>query len=234
MTRCKCFTKTNAKQCRRKTKPGKLYCWQHKNCINLVRPRSKDKGFREYCQSRWKSSGEVIGRGGYGKVLVACEKKKNNCDYVLKVQKLGKIYQNELNILLKLNKIKPQIAPYLFDHWVCEGNGYLILEKMEGDLRDENIKLKKAEGEEILRLIDILHKNRIAMIDALAGNVLRKNKKLFLTDFGVSVDYSGVDDRTKLPVYGSDDLTWPEAREYDIDTIMNAECENCFQLALLS
>ncbi len=179
--------------------------------------------------SKWTVGGQ-IGKGGFGTILIACH--RDDCEYVMKVQKADFFFQNEVNILSKLNNVKPKIAPKIFDHWVSKDLGFIVLERMDRDMKE--VSLTTRHKRRILWLLRHLHKHRIAMIDILKGNVLQKGSKLFLSDFGISVDFSAVSDIEKVNVYGEPEpMTWSEAKELDLKIFLFSKCEDCFHAAAI-
>lgn len=181
----------------------------------------KDKQeFRQFCQDRWRIEGE-IGRGKFGKVSIACKtRKQGDCNYVLKAQRANSEYTNERDILLRLNSVKPQIAPFLYDFCVCEGIGYLVLEKLGDNILGHRLSSK--DRDKIKALMEALHKQRIAMLDIHKGNVLRKGNQFFFTDFGLSADFNGINDEKTLRLsdfYRGRQYTWPQAESADWMTL---------------
>ena len=138
-----------------------------------------------------------------------------DCNYVLKVQPNSRVFENERDILYKLNKIQPPLAPYLYDAWTCEGQGFLVMERMEGDIQKRKLTIKDVD--KIEKLVARLHSLKIAFTDLHEGNILTKDKdQFFLTDFGLAVDYEDVPEGYELFVYHAQDkLNFTDAAAFD-------------------
>lgn len=139
---------------------------------------------------------EVLGEGAYGKVYKI---KLNDKIYALKEQNIlnyypASVFIHEINLLKKVNKIKPKIAPKYYKSWIYDNNGYILMEYFNcGTLWEYKKKHKLSSGDKnnIKKLIKILHKNKIYHGDLHENNILVecKNKKavrFYLNDFGIS------------------------------------------------
>lgn len=136
------------------------------------------EGIRKSCKDVGWVKKRNIGKGAFGIVYIAC--RANNCDYVLKIQKIDKDFYNEVNLLKELSEY--YFVPTIYDAWTCRGNGYIVMEKLN---RKSN--LTKAEKHvKIREIIKTLHKNNIVYFDLHPDNVMYKGNKLYLIDFGLS------------------------------------------------
>lgn len=191
--------------------------------------KSKKQEFREFCQKTWETEGTVLGSGMFGEVGIVCKRGTEDCNYVLKVQENTSIFENEESILYILNRLpeSDRIAPYLYDSWTCDQKGFLVMDKLDGDLMD--VPVTDTVVEKVRRLLDVLHEQRIAMIDLSRSNVLYKGQQFYLSDFGLAVDYSQVNDEYKRRVYVEPgEMTFPEAVAFDLHTLYREKCNRCF------
>lgn len=155
-----------------------------------------------------------IGEGAYGKVYIADTKNKKN-ELVIKVQKLTSpsnfdSFLEEANLTKKLYS-EYKIGPRFHNAWYCmetntgPGTGYIVAEKMDGDLKSlqtddqtsfkDNVYLDKRAYDDFKRNLEVLHKNGYVHADLMPKNVLvntiTKNnktiiKKMIMTDFGLT------------------------------------------------
>ena len=166
-----------------------------------------------------------LGQGAFGHVFVACRRPlsetkepSTDCNYVVKVQKVGVEFSTEVKVLAAVASLA--VAPRMFDHWECKGQAYMVSELMKEDLEDElnrTSSIAQSDIERVRTLLTMLHTKRIAWLDMASRNLLRGfDGLLYLSDFGVSLDYSGVDDEVGQQYrITQEDLTFPEAVELD-------------------
>jgi len=224
-SRCKECTRSGS-LCKRKTTSKK--CWQHNEqekkeeaksgYLNIEEFKITNKEqLRDTCQKRWQQQDIQLGKGSFGYVFLTCEideknPKKKNCDFVVKIQRVGKEYQNEISILEKLNHLS--MAPRMVDHWECLGLGYLVSEKFEG-ITEDTITTKDIER--VQTLLSQLHEMKIVWLDLATRNVLRSpvNGLLYLNDFGVSLDFSKNPKKQQIYTLTNEFLSLEEGIELD-------------------
>jgi len=155
-----------------------------------------------------------------GTVYVACVSNTTNCTYVVKIQELytggtwsESAFYNEVCILRQLKKTN--IAPKIYDAWICRGNGYIIMDKLAGSMNQVSARLIPLErrgtpgydyGNKIRQnlyrkarvKLEQLHNKNITFGDLHGGNILVSTMNLtdpkievFFTDFGYAVDWNG-------------------------------------------
>ena len=165
-------------------------------------------------------------QGAFSDIFNAClSKNPNDCNYVVKRLPLGQMFENEVAILKRIMTatttgiLSRKIIPTFYDSWTCEKYGYIVLEKMEGDLtRGFRHVTKAVDYEKIFSLLHLLHSLRITSNDMKPANVVKKGSEFYLIDFGISTDYSQLDDTAMLWT-GRNDSTFPEAVADDITSL---------------
>ena len=130
-----------------------------------------------------------LGKGKAGIVYVAC--KKNNCNYVVKIQKANtdKMYKREMAIVDRLTKLDSTFIPKQYDMFTCKKFGYTVMEQLykpEDVLRSE----KKIVSIISDYLDDLYNKYKIVFVDIHDENLMtRKNGEIVLIDFGWAVSF---------------------------------------------
>jgi serine/threonine protein kinase len=130
-----------------------------------------------------------VGQGAAGKVYI----REGDSKYALKIQKANCIFFAEMKALTDLQKILKDevkgVVPKLYASWICNGNGYILIEKLYDSygMRSKEMQyaLKKIEEYGWLHL-DISTCNRMSNRD---GN-------LVLIDFGWAVKKPSDDNKT--------------------------------------
>jgi len=165
---------------------------------------------RDCTRKVWKTA-ERLSSGHFGAVHVACvitEQEPDSikdCNYVVKIQTYNHVFRNEVAIMEKLNQYYNttgiKLAPYMYDAFVCRPNGYIIMEKMDTDLKhfwkqsEDKDKVKPLTAEMKTRikwLFEHLESLNIDYADWHPGNILVKDGLLYISDFGLSIDFSGI------------------------------------------
>ena len=130
-----------------------------------------------------------LGKGQVGIVYVAC--KKNDCNYVVKIQEAStdKMFKREMEIVDRLTKLDSTFIPKQYDMFTCKKIGYTVMEQLykpEDVLRSE-----KNIVSIISDYLDDLYKNyKIVFVDIHEGNLMtRKNGEIVLIDFGWAVSF---------------------------------------------
>jgi serine/threonine protein kinase len=127
---------------------------------------------------RWVKK-HLIGEGGYGQVYVICW--YDDCEYVVKVQPEDPEFYNEVKFL---NFLKYYIfTPVIYDAWVNDGKGYLVMNKMD---KTTNKLSKRQKHTELKQILKRLHKNKIVFFDLHPGNVMYKGGDVRLIDWGLA------------------------------------------------
>ena len=137
----------------------------------------------ENCQNDDWVKKQLIGKGKGGSVYVACRTdKESHCNYVMKIQKYGKDFLQEVTALKDLQGWIH--APVFYGAWSCNGKGYFIMERLEKC---------KPEWGTIKLILDELHDRDWVHVDTHKGNIMcRPNTGEFvLIDYGWSVKFPG-------------------------------------------
>lgn len=135
-----------------------------------------------------------LGKGKAGTVYLAC--KKNNCNYVVKVQKsnTSEMYKREMKIVDRLTKLKLPYIPKQYAMFTCKKLGYTVMEhlyKPEDVLRSE----KKIVSIIADYLEELYRKYKIVFVDIHEDNLMtRKNGEIVLIDFGWAVSFKSEND----------------------------------------
>jgi len=182
-----------------------------KSVNGLSLPRDFAGVVRKSCDSSWVKK-HKIGQGCYGSVYVVC--KKDNCNYVLKIQKLnqGEFY-NEVSFLTMLQDT--DYVPKLYDAWECDGKGYVVIERLY-----KTSKLtRKQKHSRLKKILKNLHSRGIAHLDIKEDNVMYKDGKVKLVDFGLAYKFKPGEVAYRKGIfpfkyYGP--LDFNEAKEFDL------------------
>ena len=119
-----------------------------------------------------------IGFGGYGEVYVTCI--YNDCSYVMKIQKITREFRREVKYLYEF--MDTGYTPKIYDAWEYEGQGYIVMEKMS---KTTTKLTKKEKYNQIKKIFKFLHSKNIVFFDLHPGNVMYKDGRAFLIDFGL-------------------------------------------------
>lgn len=133
----------------------------------------------------WKTKNE-LGRGKHGIAYVAC-KAVDDCNYVLKVQKLNHDFYTEVSCLEEFKNTKG-IVPKIYAAWSCDNRGYFVIQKLYTCPEAKFTREKKETYKEVDILLKRFREKGWLHVDIHPGNVMCNNKgKLVLIDFGWSV-----------------------------------------------
>lgn len=133
----------------------------------------------------WKTKNE-LGRGKYGIAYVAC-KAVDDCNYVLKVQKLTHDFYTEVSCLEEFKNTKG-IVPKIYAAWSCDNRGYFVIQKLYSCPEYKFTREKKETYKEVDNLLKRFKEKGWLHVDIHPGNVMCDNRgKLVLIDFGWSV-----------------------------------------------
>lgn len=150
-------------------------------------------------KNKWIIKDKLSG-GLYGEVYNVCLGSK--CSYVVKKVKLGnveimgdsmsdiknvthEVFQKEVKIQCIASS--HNIAPNIYDVWIDDEYGYIVMDKMDPDNMDElseDVATKQAK--QIINHIKNLHKLDIYHRDLRLDNIMTKNNDAFIIDFGES------------------------------------------------
>lgn len=215
----------------------------NKKCSKKKYNRKIKKIARNGCSNNtWKLSNKRIGEGAFGYVVPATYFKTTKTEgnktfeYVAKIQDFHKeefdykltknLFLNEVAILSKLNN--SGVSPNLYDAWICDDIGYIIMDKLYSPPQDSLNTYKN----EVVDAMKKLHSKKIFMTDFSDDNfMIDQYGNVKLIDFGLSVDYSHVKPNIKISSHYSIDygtMTWKEAKEFDflqIDFYLGNETE---------
>lgn len=134
-------------------------------------------------------------QGGNGKVLFG---KLNDKDVAIKIliteeeKKKLRFFEEFLNVLMALEKVRGVVELYLFDILRIEGKEiqYIVMKKYDKNLSKVQIKTQDdliKFALELAEIIDNVHDNGIIHRDIKPENIMMDdNKKLILTDFGIA------------------------------------------------
>ena len=129
----------------------------------------------------WEKKDE-LGRGQNGVTYIAC-KDKDDCNYVLKIQDLNEEFYTEV-ICLESFKNTKNIVPKIYAAWTCDNRGYFVIEKLDKcDPTKFDIN-NKENYKEITNLLKKFKEKGWLHVDIHPGNVMCKNGKFILIDFG--------------------------------------------------
>lgn len=153
----------------------------YRSLNNKSVPGYFDGNIRKECDKRWLKK-HKIGEGGYGKVYVACW--YDDCEYVIKVQAEDPEFYNEVKYLDFFKKYK--FTPDIYDAWVCDGKGYIVMEK----LTKTTSKLSKLQKyTKLKQILKYLHEKNIAFFDLHPGNVMYKEGDIRFIDWGLAYEF---------------------------------------------
>ena len=127
---------------------------------------------------------QKCGEGAYGAVYIACPANDvKNCEYVLKIQVADHSFMTEVKALQSLAKVsKPQIVPKLYSAWTCEGNGYMVIEKLT-----KCNKITKYSFQELGALLTAAKRRGWLHVDIHKGNIMCNSQgRMLLIDWGGS------------------------------------------------
>jgi hypothetical protein len=149
-------------------------------------------------QTYWRQMAEkakikIMGDGHFGTTYIAC--KGTDCNYIVKIQENKDNFIREVNALYDLNGWEH--SPIIYDAWTCGALGFIVMEKL--DHVKECIQTFKTVGklkQELNKIVDMLHERGWVHADIHLGNLMCKNGKFALLDFGESVKLSEI--RSKL------------------------------------
>jgi hypothetical protein len=143
-----------------------------------------------------------LGQGAFGSVHEACEKSSNRCGFVVKVQDVTfpdfkRQFCTEAAIMKTTRAM--HVGPRYVDSWICQGRGYIIMDKWEssaGTFFDRH-GLHPAEIDSCMQQLKAitrkLNKRKILHGDSHFGNVLtrmhRGKRQYGLADWGLSWNY---------------------------------------------
>jgi serine/threonine protein kinase len=160
---------------------------------------------------------EVLGEGAFGSVNLLCY--KNNCNYVLKVQKNNDIFLDEVQAHYELQHTN--CVPKIFDAWSCNDKGYFVIELLSSKINLENKEFLK----QLNKCVKTLHNNNWTHNDLKEDNLLFNNKtgNLVLSDLGMATKKTDNLDKTydKLEGIFDDDVTWLKSKNNDMTEIQN-------------
>ena len=155
----------------------------------------------------------VIGKGGGDKSTVyeTCEEK--NCQYAAKVEKTDKSKKRENELLSQIKASKHNLAPKIYEIWMCEDKTVFIMDRLVGMSLGEYLspqhKVNEDMKKEILRkayeALENLHSIGMIHGDPHLENFIVVNDKINLIDFGDAQDF-GRDMRNTM-IANTDTLT---------------------------
>ena len=145
--------------------------------------------------------GAEIGRGGFGRVLMASRRTKSGGqkhDAVVKIQAYSKMALNthtkepkEINFLRMLSAQSSHISPQFYDAWVKKEEVYIVMERLDGkDLRKhvQSVKMRNENMDNIIfqlyNIINLLTSLGLHHGDLKGENLVWTGSKLSLIDFG--------------------------------------------------
>ena len=138
-----------------------------------------------------------LGEGVHGTVWQVCD--QSGCDWVVKIITDPDSVQAryaiawEVFILRRLTQTAPRVVPILREAWLCNGVGYIILEKMDGTVQSMLVKQGYLQVVDIEMMVLICV--QLGTVGVLHGDLkldqfLVKNhpssKAIYIADFGLS------------------------------------------------
>lgn len=150
---------------------------------------------------------KMIGSGSYGMVYL-CEDLRTHEYQVIKQLRPSKLKENiifkkEIDLLGKLNH--PGI-PKLYDHFLTEGNTFYVMEYIEGENAEEQIFACDRTFSEndslrflssLMEIVQTLHEQHVYHLDLRIPNIMMRNGKPFLIDFGLAKEALSESEDTK-------------------------------------
>lgn len=149
----------------------------------LEEPKPFYGNIKNTCNKEWKRRSK-LGQGGVGYVYTTCKK---TCDYVMKIQDYDKPFLKEVKFLKLLNE--SGFTPIIYDAWKCfyrnKEKGFMIIEKLNTTTQLTVPEIRK----KLLSIINKIHKLNIIFFDIHRNNILFKDNKVYLIDFGHAKQY---------------------------------------------
>lgn len=167
-----------------------------------------------------------LGKGVQGEVF---EVEDSKGKYALKIDEDTKNnpsrFLRELWIFKRLQNTKIKIAPKLHKFWMCNGNGYTVMEKFDDTLENhllETQKIDKNLFSKFYKLCEVLGENNIMQGDMKPDNIMIKNGEIVVIDYGFS--YS-----TECPEMFEEDPSWSFSAGWMVNWCMNLPYKNTTQ-----
>lgn len=137
-----------------------------------------------------------IASGRQGTVRIATLAHDRN-DYVVKQQTDSYQFEQEVRALIDLQKTT--VVPKLHAAWRCDGQGYIVMEKLEPVTLNNGAELERAWSE-IGTMLDRIRAEGWMHVDTHGGNVMRtKEGRLVFVDFGLGVKTTSEGDTQMYP-----------------------------------
>lgn len=162
-------------------------------------------------------------KGGFGSVYQACC--ETDCNYIIKeiFPVDSDSFKNEVKIHRKLSK--KQIAPKIYDAWMDDNNGFIVMDKMTTTLKQYlkiHRRLSSSKLYEVFMTINIMHENGVQHNDLHSSNImLNDSKNIYIIDFGKSILKKKLDKKERLDDYVDllglsewDDVNRQEIQDY--------------------
>ena len=127
---------------------------------------------------------ELLGEGQYGKAFKVC-KGDDDCNYVLKIQKLDEDFYIEIQALTELKDTG--VVPKYYSAWTCDGYGYFVIEKLDKCPEEKFNYNNKDSAKELDDVLEKIYKKGWLHVDVHPGNIMCKNGKFIMIDFGWAV-----------------------------------------------
>jgi serine/threonine protein kinase len=127
---------------------------------------------------------ELLGEGQYGKAFKVC-KGVDDCNYVLKMQKLDEDFYIEIQALTELKDTG--VVPKYYSAWTCDGYGYFVIEKLDKCPKEKFNYYNKDSAKELDDVLEKIYKKGWLHVDVHPGNIMCKNGKFIMIDFGWAV-----------------------------------------------
>ena len=127
---------------------------------------------------------ELLGEGQYGKAFKVC-KGVDDCNYVLKMQKLDEDFYIEIQALTELKDTG--VVPKYYSAWTCDGYGYFVIEKLDKCPEEKFDYENKDSAKELDDVLEKIYKKGWLHVDVHPGNIMCKNGKFIMIDFGWAV-----------------------------------------------
>ena len=137
-----------------------------------------------------------IASGRQGTVRMATLAHDHN-DYVVKQQTDSYQFEQEVRALIDLQKTT--VVPKLHAAWRCDGQGYIVMEKLEPVTLNNGAELERAWSE-IGTMLDRIRAEGWMHVDTHGGNVMRRKEgSLVFVDFGLGVKTTSEGDTQMYP-----------------------------------
>lgn len=171
----------------------------------------------------WKKIGRRLGKGVDGEVYQVCCNETNECNYVVKIFRFRPSFLDKLKREIKIQQKASRlgIAPFILDGFVCDDEGFIVMQKSDMSVTNYVKKLKSMNytTKEIEERIDEIEKDI-------------KNHVHDLHEYGILHDdlhidniMIDVDKNNDMKVKKVNIIDFGKSKETDDESVLNAESD---------